>query len=363
MLDGILTQAEVLRRVEGLMQAGCVLGPVARMEPECDPPVRYFYEPIARVADLALDFTYCVYGPKGAVLPPRETLFQFRRQNGGFEAVAALSALPTAVVGVHPCDLHGLRLLDEVFRRDVADEHYAARRAKLFIVGVDCARPCTKGVFCGDLGTNEAESGFDVMLYALGDAESAGERQWGVRIGSDAGRAWLGREGGSGKRGAVERRFERYREAKSGAFPPVLALPKAEIPVRLDRAYDSLLWEATAQRCYSCGSCNLVCPTCYCFDIQDEPDLGAASGRRERCWDGCMLRDFALVAGGHNFRAKAGQRLRHRIMRKGTWIERRTGLPGCVGCARCDRACTAHISIVEILNQLAEARELTSSAR
>jgi formate hydrogenlyase subunit 6/NADH:ubiquinone oxidoreductase subunit I len=67
-----------------------------------------------------------------------------------------------------------------------------------------------------------------------------------------------------------------------------------------------------------------------------------------------MLHDFALVAGGHNFRGKAAQRLRHRIFRKGAWIEQRTGLTGCVGCARCVRSCTAHISIVEILNQLAE---------
>jgi formate hydrogenlyase subunit 6/NADH:ubiquinone oxidoreductase subunit I len=67
-----------------------------------------------------------------------------------------------------------------------------------------------------------------------------------------------------------------------------------------------------------------------------------------------MLRDFSLVAGDHNFRARSAERLRHRIFRKGAWIADRTGRMGCVGCGRCDRACTAQISIVQILNQLSE---------
>jgi formate hydrogenlyase subunit 6/NADH:ubiquinone oxidoreductase subunit I len=41
-------------------------------------------------------------------------------------------------------------------------------------------------------------------------------------------------------------------------------------------------------------------------------------------------------------------------MRKGAWISARTAHKGCVGCGRCDRACTAKIHSVEIYNQLAE---------
>jgi len=74
-----------------------------------------------------------------------------------------------------------------------------------------------------------------------------------------------------------------------------------------------------------------------------------------RTWDGCQLKTFAVVAGAHNFRSKTASRLRHRIYRKGKWVKEREGIPGCVGCARCDRACTAKISSVEIYNQLAEA--------
>jgi Fe-S-cluster-containing hydrogenase component 2 len=134
-------------------------------------------------------------------------------------------------------------------------------------------------------------------------------------------------------------------------------MPRSRAAALAERSYRSPVWESEAQRCYSCGSCNLVCPTCYCFDIQDENDLPVDTGVRERCWDACMLRDFALVAGNHNFRPQAAQRLRHRVLRKMAWIEGRTGLAGCVGCGRCDRACTARISIVEIMKRLAQEGE------
>jgi ferredoxin len=88
--------------------------------------------------------------------------------------------------------------------------------------------------------------------------------------------------------------------------------------------------------------------------MHDEPDLSGEVGERVREWDGCQLRGFAEVAGGHNFRAAVASRLRHRVFRKGKWIQEQTGLPGCVGCGRCSRACTAKISLVEIYHQLAE---------
>jgi len=261
---------------------------------------------------------------------------------------------------VHPCDIHAIRLLDRVFSENEQDQHYLARRANTLVVGVDCPRPCTDGVFCRDMNANEAAEGFDVMLYPLDQSggaggEGAGEARFGVVFGTEAGREWLLYS----RRCAVptaadERTFEHYQASKAAAFPNQLRTRLDDIPALLQRSYDSLLWEATSRRCYSCGSCNLSCPTCYCFDIHDETELGSDAGSRKREWDGCHLPNFALVAGDHNFRAKAASRLRHRIFRKGTWVRERSGLSGCVGCARCDRACTAKINSVEIYNQLAE---------
>jgi formate hydrogenlyase subunit 6/NADH:ubiquinone oxidoreductase subunit I len=322
-------------------------------------PVRdgdhHTYRIVERVEDIDLTFAYCRYSPKSLFFPPRETLFTFTKEDGQFHATPVYDATPTLLVGVHPCDVHGLHLLDHVFGSPPADEHYLSRRRNAFVIAVDCAAPCTANVFCHDLGTDHATTGFDLMVYPLHREAASGGATYGLVFGSDAGRDAILRAGiGAAPAAADERAMGHYLSRKKNAFKPRLPVRAEELPGLLSRSYDSLLWEATARRCYSCASCNLVCPTCYCFDIQDDANLTGNAGERFREWDGCQLRNFAEVAGGHNFRLQPAARLRHRVYRKGKWTQERTGLPGCVGCGRCERACTAQISLVEIYHQLAE---------
>ncbi len=372
MLDRMITHSAFLELVDELAGKRRIIGPVARGE-------RFFYEEVERAGALDLAFNYCVYGPRAFLFPPTETLFTFQQIEGRFAAEAVVEDRPTALVGVHPCDINAIRLLDRVFEKDHPDEHYLSRRRNTLIIGLDCPRPCTDGIFCSDMKTNEATEGFDVMLFPLGavqevgasgkggggdpqagpsvraDEPPAAPSQYGVVFGTPTGREWLLYSHKSTvPTAADERALEQYHRSKAAAFRRAIKTPSEDLPALLDRSYDSLLWEATARRCYSCGSCNLSCPTCYCFNIYDELDMTLAAGERKREWDGCQLPKFAEVAGPHNFRAKAASRLRHRIYRKAKWVREQTDLPGCVGCARCDRACTAKISSVEIYNQLAE---------
>jgi len=350
MLDRIITGRRLRELIDDLGQTRRIVGPVAR-------DGHYFYEEVRRGVELDLGFAYCVYGPKAFLFPSTETLFRFHRASGTFTTEPVYDERPLALVGVHPCDVNAIRLLDRVFANRNRDEHYLARRRATLIIGIDCPRPCTEGVFCHDMTGNEASEGFDLMCYPLRDPDDNGNETFGVIFGTDTGRELtLYAQAGSPPSVEDERRFDRYRATKQTAFPQMIPFDVDSLPQLLDRSYDSLLWEATARRCYSCGSCNLSCPTCYCFNTYDEPAMNLQDGERRREWDGCQLKDFAEVAGGHNFRPKAASRLRHRIYRKGKWIKEREGIAGCVGCGRCDRACTAKISSVEIYNQLAEER-------
>jgi sulfhydrogenase subunit beta (sulfur reductase) len=347
MLDRIVERTDLLKLIDELSRERTIIGPVPREE-------RYFYEAVRSVRELDLGFNYCVYGPRAFLFPPTETLFRFKTGDGSFSATPVLEHRPQAFVGVHPCDIHAIRLLDRVFSREHRDEHYLGRRAATFIIGIDCPKACTAGVFCADMKANDATEGFDIMCYPLSGQDS-GTPSYGVVFGTPAGREWvLYNQAGRAPSVADERAFKRYQQEKEAAFERRIPYDVDTLPGLLDRSYDSLLWEATARRCYSCGSCNLSCPTCYCFNVYDELDMTLAAGERKREWDGCQLTNFAMVAGEHNFRSKASSRLRHRIYRKGKWIREREGLSGCVGCARCDRACTAKINSVEIYNQLAE---------
>ena len=73
-------------------------------------------------------------------------------------------------------------------------------------------------------------------------------------------------------------------------------------------------WENTAFACINCGTCTYACPTCWCFDIQDE--TYGAQGVRMRNWDSCMAPLFTLHASGHNPRSTALERTRQRFMHK-----------------------------------------------
>ena len=108
------------------------------------------------------------------------------------------------------------------------------------------------------------------------------------------------------------------------------------------------LWEKLSEKCFSCGSCNIVCPTCYCFDVQDKWNLDQVSGDRTRYWDACLTEEFSKISLGagaeENFREKRGDRFRHRIMRKASYLNDKLGSPACVGCGRCSVSCTSDIT-------------------
>jgi NAD(P)H-flavin reductase/NAD-dependent dihydropyrimidine dehydrogenase PreA subunit len=121
--------------------------------------------------------------------------------------------------------------------------------------------------------------------------------------------------------------------------------PTELIPELLKKNYEeSSFWEKHSETCLACGSCVLVCPTCYCFDVKDNPDLSLESGERIRTWDGCLLEDFAKVASGENFRPTRPTRYRHRYFKKGKYLFDRFGFISCVGCGRCSSNCLPDIA-------------------
>ena len=105
-------------------------------------------------------------------------------------------------------------------------------------------------------------------------------------------------------------------------------------------------------KCVSCGNCTAVCPTCYCFDIYDDVELDMSGGERKRTWDSCQLEEFAVVAGGENFRKERSSRQRHRYYRKFNYSVEKYNKYFCTGCGRCSRACMAGIELKETLNSL-----------
>ncbi|OPZ80718.1 MAG: Anaerobic sulfite reductase subunit A [bacterium ADurb.Bin429] len=284
--------------------------------------------------------------PKKFFQPLVETIMKFH-VDGHYESVT--SEEPFIIFGVHPYDVVAIAQMDEVFRANYADTHYLSRRERATIVACDIQN-ASPSMFAACMGTATVEDGFDILLTKIGDG-------YVVDVRTAKGEALLVALGDApdADAGTLARREQFWDDARRFLNKYLLKCKPTDLPALLEDQYEHAIWEHNAGLCYSCGSCNMVCPTCYCFDVQDEVDWTLEKGTRVRKWDSCMLRDFATVAGGHNFRRRREERYRHRFYRKGQYLWQRMGQIACVGCGRCTTACTAKIANpVELYNTLME---------
>ena len=111
--------------------------------------------------------------------------------------------------------------------------------------------------------------------------------------------------------------------------------------------HEAPFWEDVAFSCINCGTCTYVCPTCWCFDIQDEAKLKEST--RFRNWDTCMSPLFTRHATGHNPREAKVQRVRQRFMHKLKYfLDKYDQGIMCVGCGRCVKSCPVNIDIRQV---------------
>jgi len=334
----ILDKEAVAPLVEALMADYRVVGPQARGS-------KFAFDPIEDPADLRLDYDTTILPPKKVFQPQQERLATFTMGEDP-EVEPVIEVEPTVLLGMHTCDLHALNLLDEAFTEDYPDAHYLSRREETLIVSMECLEPCDDESFCRSMGTLTADEGFDLHLTDLGQV-------FAVEIGSEAGAQLLSDYADAPEATADEVQHKEEQQAsKVKHFADRLNFDADELPGLLGDAYDHDHWEELEERCFACGSCTNVCPTCYCFNVVDEVNLGLTEGERIRHWDSCQLAEFARVAGGENFREDRGARQRHRFLRKGKYLFERFGALGCVGCGRCIRTCPASISILKGFNTI-----------
>jgi len=317
-----------------------VVGPKAKKN-------RFVFDKLESPAELRLDYDTTILPPKKYFFQPQQDLIRFSPE--GF--TGCIEPKPRIIFGVHPYDIKAISMLDYLFSDGKKDWNYLANRQAATIVGIN-VHQVFKTAFFESMGASIVTKGYDLFLTDIG------EEGFVVEVATDKGEALLayGHFTQVTPDQAQKRRKILYGQSDR-CSQKLFNLPE-EVSEKVALSFYHPIWEEMASRCFSCGACNLVCPTCYCFDVQDMWNLDQESGIRFRTWDGCLTEDFAKVTvqgGTENFRQDRSSRYRHRIMRKAVYLNSKLGGPACVGCGRCASACPADLANpVPVLNKIME---------
>ncbi len=308
---------------------------------------KFVFGPLDSAKELRLDYDVTILPPKKYFLPQYETMI-------AFDASGVKKAAPQkkkVIIGIHPYDLVAIQQMDKYFTDTKVDDLYLQKRKNSILIGLTPVNVSEKAFFGNFLQAvgGPPDINFDLMLTDLGDNIL-------IKPGSDAGGALLSsipnaRDATPDEANMAQAKVQ---EAAQKGTRDLKASPGTWYDL-LSKNYESEVWKSQSEKCLACGTCTLVCPTCFCYDVNDAVNLDLESGVRVRTWDGCLLRDFTKVAPNEIFREKIEDRYRHRFNRKGQYLPDMLGFTACVGCGRCSSQCLPDIADpVELFNKLVE---------
>lgn len=302
----------------------------------------------SRVFDL--EFLNTVVPAKKVVFPQRETCLEFRVSYDHNVQVKEIfpEEKPVVVFGLRPCEGKAFLLMDKVFSADFEDPYYLRRREQTTFVGFGCKSPPSRNCFCTSVeGTPHSKEGLDILLTDLGEsylAETLSEKgekliQAAREVFSEA--TEVDREKAEDVQAEARQKIKRQVDEVE------------KIPPLLKEMFDSPFWEEESASCIRCGICTYLCPTCHCFDLNDEVmSYSPLDGKRVRTWDTCQFPDFTMHSSGHNPRPTKASRLRQRIMHKFNYFVQIYNSYQCTGCGRCTTYCPVRIDLIKVLEKV-----------
>jgi len=328
-------QHEVLSAwVATLMKEEKVLAPVETS------PGKFAFEFLNKAKDIRLDYDTTTLPPTQKVFMPQgEKVVTWKKVDGKTVFGPGDDPTPMVIFGMHPYDIHAIKVWDDVIgekRGSLADPQYLAQRAVTAVIGLDVVEPPPNS-FCASLGTHIATENYDIMLTDLFDG------RYFVEVATSRGLGLFLQVSEYEEATGNDRKIRRLvREEIATRYPKTLPVPVEKLHDFLEKRIHHPYFDTTGELCVACAKCTIVCPTCTCCNIIEQPALDGKSGCRERICDSCQLPGFTKMAGGVIARKTPGSRVRHRILDK---FDYHHGCAtSCVGCGRCVAICPADIA-------------------
>lgn len=341
MLYKTITKDNFRKMVEGLMENNEVIGPKWR-DRDAEGNKIYRFLKLNDFEELQMDYTRSYSSPKNFFLPSKEDLAIYDLENADWEQQIQYTIHPRVIIGMRACDINALRKLDEVMIKSVyPNPYYFARRRNTIIIGLD--HEPLEDCFCHSMNADVVFRGFDLFLTDIGE-------KYFVAINSDTGYMLVNRSGGQEVTELDQLHYKREKKRIESKFKTQVAV--TIVPELMDLEFESEVWKKWGDKCLSCGSCAMVCPTCYCYGVEEGVDLTFTRATKRRFLYSCNLLDFAAVAGGHNFRPEPHIRLKYRYYHQFRGFVEAFNQSLCVGCNRCGAACLAGINPKDVIDDL-----------
>lgn len=243
---------------------------------------------------------------------------------------------PLLAAGFTAADADSLEFIDRFYSENFRDDLYFNKRDGAVIV-------CVSGR-CGADGEFLKIAGEKCDIELICDGSD-----YLLATYTDAGKALAENAAGADADDNVMGQLQKESDALGDDD---LKLIQAASKLLLDEKVPEEFWQGISDRCIACTSCNLVCPTCTCFDVFDRKVDGKV--KRWRMWDSCQLDGFMREASGHNPMGTENLRTRRRIHHKLAADVTRWGQITCMLCGRCDDVCPTGIGIKAVCREMVD---------
>lgn|SRR3989339_223315 len=276
-------------------------------------------------------------------VPEKEIMFSFK--NSALIQNGAEKSSQIALLGVNILDLRSILLYDAVFAND---PYYQKQRKNTLIIGYGPEVKLTDGAL-RKIETEDLKClPFDIFLYNIN--QGAKDQKYNIFSATEKGKKILS-----------EIDYKDYTEIKfiGHKYNSFLEEKKNLRREKLKNNHIQKIWDELGKICLECGKCAIACPTCFCFKINDCPELTEGAGERARCWDSCFYSEFSEVAGPVSpagekpkFLKNTAQKIHFWYYHKFARIPDEYNMMGCVGCHRCVEVCPVGINIEKVMEEV-----------
>lgn len=296
------------------------------------------FSKISDFNEIAMDYIQSSLSPKGVLFPSAEEILKYQNLEGSVKIFEAeIPENNIILFGIKPCDAIGLDYLSTFFLKENTDKYFKLRKEKTTVISLSC-KEADSFCFCSSVGISPSDTrGTDLLLTDTGDgfySEFMSDK--GINLHNQFGDLFV--------------EAPQVDKSKFTAKPEIV-FNLEQVLSKTSKLYNEELWKEHSLSCLGCGACAFSCPTCSCYDIQDESN--PFGGRRIKNWDTCGLGLFTIHASGHNPRNVQSNRWRHRVLHKFDYSVKNMDTVSCVGCGRCIRVCPGGMNIIETLQTIA----------